>query len=56
MIAIHTANHLHSYACYHAIVTIVNSYLDPVQDGVELNARKTLTTSLTQLAGVDSLS
>ena len=39
-----------SYACYGAVVAIVTNYHHPQRDGTELDARKTLTMALAQLA------
>lgn len=38
------------YICYHAVVAIVMNHYRPQRDGKELDARKTLTTTLAQLA------
>lgn len=38
------------YVCYHALVTIVTNHYRPQRDAKELTARKTLTTTLAQLA------
>jgi hypothetical protein len=38
------------YTCYHAIIAIIANHYRPQRDAKELDARKTLTTTLAELA------
>ena len=47
---VHSVDMPRRYSCYQAILVIVTCYYRPLREGKELDARRTLTTALAQLA------